>query len=356
MKFGLMYEIQIPEPHYPGIEQERYKQVMSQVELADEVGFHYCWTVEHHFLKEFSHCSAPEVLYGAISQRTKRIRIGHAVVLLPTMYNHPIRVAERAAVLDILSGGRMDLGTGRSATMIEMGGFEIDPEETQPQWDEAVSIIPRMWTEDPFSHEGHYYKIPPRSIIPKPVQKPHPPMWVACNQPSSFKRAGEMGLGVLSFHLGGLEQLTERREMYREGIKHAHPVGSFVNDQFAALCVVHCGEDDKEAREIAGPQAGWMIEKAAENYRPWQGQHVPDSYKHAVSVIQEERVEKTWQDHIDSGAFAMGDPDTCIKAMKQYQAAGVDQVLCFVQPGNLSHTRVMDCIKLWAKYVIPYFQ
>jgi alkanesulfonate monooxygenase SsuD/methylene tetrahydromethanopterin reductase-like flavin-dependent oxidoreductase (luciferase family) len=136
MKFGLMYEIQIPEPHYDGIEQERYKQVMVQVELADEVGFQYCWTVEHHFLREFSHCSAPEVLYGALSQRTKRIRIGHAVALLPGQYNHPVRVAERAAVLDIVSDGRMDLGTGRSTTLIEMDGFQVDPEETRAQWEE----------------------------------------------------------------------------------------------------------------------------------------------------------------------------------------------------------------------------
>ena len=120
MKFGLMYEISIPEPHYPGIEKERYDQVLAQVELGDEVGFDYFWTVEHHFLTEFSHCSAPEVLYGAVSQRTKRIRIGHAVVLLPQQYNYPIRVAERAAVLDILSNGRMDLGTGRSDSTTEM--------------------------------------------------------------------------------------------------------------------------------------------------------------------------------------------------------------------------------------------
>src|SRR3989454_10798437 len=154
MQFGLMYEIQVPEPHYDGIEQERYKQVMAQVELADEVGFAYFWTVEHHFLREFSHCSAPEVLYGAISQRTKRIRIGHAVALLPGQYNHPVRVAERAAVLDIVSDGRMDLGTGRSTTLIEMDGFQVDPEETRAQWEEAIGMIPRMWTQDPFSHEG----------------------------------------------------------------------------------------------------------------------------------------------------------------------------------------------------------
>ena len=129
-------------------------------------GFDYFWTVEHHFLNEFSHCSAPEVLYGALSQRTRRIRIGHAVALLPGQYNHPVRVAERAAVLDIVSDGRVDLGTGRSTTLIEMDGFEVNPADTKAQWEEAISMIPRMWTEDTFSHEGRFYSIPPRKVIP----------------------------------------------------------------------------------------------------------------------------------------------------------------------------------------------
>ena len=358
MKFGLMYEIQIPEPHYPGVERDRYKQVMAQVGLADEVGFDYFWTVEHHFLTEFSHCSAPEVLYGAISQITKRIRIGHAVVLLPHRYNHPIRVAERAAVLDIVSDGRMDLGTGRSTTLIEMGAFEVDPEATQSQWEEAISIIPRMWTEDPFSYDGHYYKIPPRSVIPKPVQKPHPPLWVACSQPTSFERAGRMGLGVLCFNLGGYDQIVERVGMYREGLAHAQPVGAFVNNEVAALCLVHCGENDEEARKVAGPEGAWFVDKSQELYRPWQEQdvHVPDSYKYAVSAIKGERVDKTVEDHMESGAFAMGDPDTVIKVMQKYEEAGVTQVLCFMQMGNLPHAKIMDSIKLFGRYVIPYFR
>ena len=271
MKFGLMYEIQVPEPHYDGIEQERYKQVMAQVELADEVGFAYFWTVEHHFLREFSHCSAPEVLYGAISQRTKRIRIGHAVALLPGQYNHPVRVAERAAVLDIVSDGRIDLGTGRSTTLIEMDGFQVDPEETKAQWEEAIAMIPQMWTQDPFSHEGRFYQIPPRSVIPKPVQKPHPPLWVACSQPDSFRAAGEMGLGALCFNLGGYAQMAERVGVYREGIKHAKPVGSFVNNQIAALCVTHCAETDEEAHEFAGPEGVWFVQHGGEALRPLAG-------------------------------------------------------------------------------------
>ncbi len=356
MKFGLMYEIQVPEPHHPGIEQERYKQVLAQVDLADEEGFDYFWTVEHHFLREFSHCSAPEVLYGAISQRTKRIRIGHAVALLPGQYNHPVRVAERAAVLDILSDGRMDLGTGRSTTLIEMDGFEVNPEETRAQWEEAVRMIPRMWTEETFSHEGQFYTIPPRSVIPKPVQKPHPPMWVACSQPDSFRSAGEMGLGVLCFNLGGYAQMEERVGAYREAVKNANPVGQFVNDQVAALCMIHVAEDDEEARRVAAPEGEWFVNKAEELYQPWQGRQVPSSYQFAVSAVQEERVNKTAADHIESGAFAMGDPDTVIKTLKNYEAAGVDQILCFMQMGNLAHSRIMDSIKLFARHVIPYFK
>ena len=356
MKFGLMYEIQIQEPFYPGVEKERYDQVLAQVELADEVGFDYFWTVEHHFLREFSHCSAPEVLYGAVSQRTKRIRIGHAVTLLPSQYNHPIRVAERVAVLDILSNGRADLGTGRSTTLIEMDGFEVDPEETRAQWEEAISIIPKMWTEDPFSHQGHFFNIPERSVIPKPIQSPHPPLWVACSQPDSFKNAGEMGLGVLCFNLSGYANLKERVDSYREGIKHANPVGSFVNNQVAAMCVIHCGEDDEEARRVAGPEGAWFLNFAEKLYAPWQGRKVPDSYKFDVDSVQNERMKMTADDHLASGAFAMGNPDTVIETLKGYQEAGVDQILCFMQMGNLAHTRTMDSIKLFGRHVIPYFK
>ena len=356
MKFGLMYEIQVREPHYEGIEHERYKQVMAQAELADEVGFDHFWTVEHHFLREFSHCSAPEVLYGAISQRTKRIRIGHAVALLPGQYNHPVRVAERAAVLDIVSDGRMDLGTGRSTTLIEMDGFQVDPEETKEQWEEAIRMIPRMWMEDPFSHEGRFYCIPPRSVVPKPVQKPHPPLWVACSQPDSFRQAGEMGLGALCFSLGGYEQMAERAGIYRDGIKRAKPVGKFVNDQIAALCMIHCAENDEQAREAARPEAMWFIGKAESFYAPWQGRKIPDSYKFAVGAVQQERVGRSFEEFVESGAFAMGTPDTIIKVLKKYQESGVDQVLCFMQMGNLPHARIMNSISLFGRKVIPYFQ
>ena len=356
MKFGLMYEIQIKGPILPGAEKEVYDQVLAQVDLADEVGFDYFWTVEHHFLTEFSHCPAPEVLYGAISQRTKRIRIGHAVTLLPSQYNHPIRVAERVAVLDILSNGRVDLGTGRSTTLIEMDGFEVDPEETRAQWEEAIRIIPKMWTEDPFSHKGKYFNIPERSVIPKPIQSPHPPLWVAVSQPDSFRRAGEMGLGVLSMGLSGSSNLKEGVDSYREGLKHAKPVGSFVNDQVAALCVIHVGEDDEEARRVGGPPGAWFVNFVDKLYKPWQGRKVPDSYKFSIEEVQKMETMPTPEEYLASGAFAMGNPDTVIEVIKGYQEAGADQILCFMQMGGLSHTKTMESIKLFGRHVIPYFK
>ena len=358
MKFGLMYEIQIPEPHYPGIEQDTYKQVIAQVMLAEEMGFEHFWTVEHHFLTEFSYCPAPEVLYGAISQRTSTIRIGHAVALLPPQYNHPIRVAERAAVLDILSDGRMDLGTGRSTTLIEMGGFEINPEETKAMWEEAIGMIPRMWTEETFSHEGHYFKVPPRSVIPKPVQKPHPPLWVACAQPDSFANAGRKGIGALCFHIGDPEELDRRVEIYQQGIQEAEPVGAFVNDNVAALGIVHCAEPDNQAREVGAPAGQWFLNKSVQLYRPWQeqGVKVPDSYKFAVGAVQGERTGKTLDDLIEGGTFCMGDPDTCIRILKKYEQTGIDQVLCFMQFGGIPHQNIMDSLRLFGKYVIPYFR
>ena len=355
MKFGLMYEIQIRKPHYRGIEQERYRQVMAQISLADQVGFDYVWAVEHHFQPEFSHCSAPEVLYGAISQITKRIRIGHAVALLPGQYNHPIRVAERAAVLDILSDGRMDLGTGRSDTLIEMDGFQVNPEETREQWAEAVSMIPRMWTEDPFSHEGRFYKIPPRSVIPKPVQEPHPPMWMAAVQPRSFELAGQMGLGVLCLSTGGYEALKKRIDIYRKAIKNAEPIGKVVNNQVAVLCMTYCGEDDARAVEVAAPEAMWYLDKAIENFSSWKDRDVPETYKFNVSVLQKERTEKTIDDHIESGYFVIGSPKTVVRSLEKYAKVGVDQVLCMTQNGGLTHQLVMDSIKMFGRKVIPYF-
>src|SRR4029450_8225604 len=169
----------MPKPHDPRSEWRCYHEALDQIVLADELGYDTVWEVEHHFLTEFAHSSAPEVFLAALSQRTKRIRLGHGVTLLPHRFNHPIRVAERVAALDILSNGRVESGTGPSS-QFEQAGFEIDTEQSRDMWQEALEIIPRMWTEDPFEDDGPFVSVPAASLIPQAPQRPHRPIWGAC--------------------------------------------------------------------------------------------------------------------------------------------------------------------------------
>src|SRR5215467_13498823 len=183
MKFGLFYEHQLPQPWAEDSEQRLYQQALEQIELADRLRIDYVWEVEHHFLEEYAHSSAPEVFLAACSQRTKQIRLGHGVTLLPLPYNHPARVAERIATLDLVSDGRVEFGTGESSSEVELGGFGITRGDKREMWEESLEAICRMFTEEPFrGHQGKYFEMPPRNVVPKPVQQPHPPLWVACSK------------------------------------------------------------------------------------------------------------------------------------------------------------------------------
>src|SRR5262249_9313484 len=196
---GLFYEIPVPQPWSARVERDALHAVVAQAVRGEEVGFSHFWTVEHHFLDEFSHCSAPEVLYGAVAARTSRIKIGHGVRRLPGPYPPRLRVAEMGATLDCLCDGRLEFGTGRSATRAELEGFGIDPADTRDMWDEALQLVVGAWTTDVFEWQGRHFRVPPRRVHPKPLQKPHPPLWVASTSPQSHGLAGRKGLGLLSF-------------------------------------------------------------------------------------------------------------------------------------------------------------
>ena len=214
MKFALFYEIPVAKPWDDESEHRAYKETLEQAILGDEVGFHSFWTVEHHFLEEYSHCSNPEVLYGAIAAKTKQLRIGYGVRLGPKPYNHPVRSAESAAVLDLISGGRVEFGTGRSSTRIEMEGFGIHPNQTREMWHEAVSHIVTCWTEDEAEFSGKHWQLPKRRVLPKPLQAPHPPVWGATGSPDGHRMMGELGLGLLSFSVGTPpEELKQRIDL-----------------------------------------------------------------------------------------------------------------------------------------------
>src|SRR5581483_7809911 len=249
MKFGIFFELSVPRPWDDGAEKAVYDNALEQARLADELGFDWVWAVEHHFLEEYSHCSAPEVFLAAVAAQTERIRVGHGVVVCVPQMNHPIRLAERAAVLDVISNGRLEFGTGRSSTWTELGGFQADPDETKKTWDEYVRAIPKMWTQERFSYEGRSFSMPERAVLPKPYQKPHPPMWVAVTSPGTELDAADRGMGSLGLTFSGFAEQERKIAEYRRRIRVCEPVGAFVNEQVNIVNFLYCHEDAGRAIE-----------------------------------------------------------------------------------------------------------
>ncbi len=359
MEFALQYELQRSRPHYPGFMYDIYHQATEQVKLADRLGYHSVWTVEHHFLSEWSYSSAPEVWYGALSQVTSRIRLGHGICLLPIPFNHPVRVAERIAVLDIMSNGRVEFGSGRSITEQELGGFQVNPEDSRAMWEEAVAAIPKMWTQETFSHDGKFFKMPEREVIPKPIQKPHPPMWVAATQPSTWEIAGQKGIGALGFGISEPGLLDNLIAVYKKAIRTCEPVGAFVNDKTAAATICVCAPTREEAKVIAKDAIDFTTRKAAELFTPFAKQEVKgyEYYKkmaEAAVALGDYRMSLADLDQrIEKGAVMVGDPEDCLKVAKFYESAGVDLLLMLVQVGAVPHEKVMQTVDLIGKHVMP---
>lgn len=365
MDFGIFYEIQVDSPlKHREREAMVFHQVLEQVAFAEEMGFNNFWTVEHHFQPGFAHCSAPEVLYGAVSQRTSRIRIGHAVVLLPFPYNHPVRVAERLATLDILSKGRLEVGTGRSATIQELGGFSIPPDETRPRWEEGLRILTEIWKskDGTFSWKGRYFDIPERTVVPMPVQKPHPPLWLASSNEDTHKLAGQMGLGLLTLVvMVDPEEVARRIQIYRDALKEAQPVGQFTNKRAAVFYMVHCAETDKQARDNA--ERGFMsyvntlftvsgqlsaaVKEGTRDVPTRAGANLPKG-------VSREQINMDYL--IDNRTVICGSPDTCIKQLEHIQkVTGLDHLMGMQQFWSIPHEKVMNSIKLFGQHVIPHF-
>ena len=255
MKFALFYEIPVPRPWQEDSELVAYRNTLEQAIAGDRFGWHAFWTVEHHFLQEYSHCSNPEVLYGAIAARTERIRLGYGVRLMPKPYNHPVRTAESVAVLDLLSGGRVDLGTGRSATRAELEGFGIDPGESRRMWQEAIGHVVGCWTNDEYEFDGEFWQMPRRRVQPKPWQKPHPPLWGATTSDEGHAQVGDLGLGLCSFAVGLPPSEVKRKiDIYRDAVRQLHRAHRGVRAQPGGD--VHHGRVRARPRQGRSPRPG----------------------------------------------------------------------------------------------------
>jgi alkanesulfonate monooxygenase SsuD/methylene tetrahydromethanopterin reductase-like flavin-dependent oxidoreductase (luciferase family) len=356
MKFGLLYEIEVARPWADTTVHDCYWEALEQVKIAEEAGFSHVFSVEHHFLDQFSVASAPEVWLSAVAQHTSKIRIGHGVRLLPFQYNNPIRAAEMAAVLDIMSNGRLDFGTGRSASALELEGFGIDPSRTRAEWDEALHMIPKMWTQEEFSWDSPTFKMPPRNVLPKPLQKPHPPIWMSGTQPESAVLAGERGIGFMHFSLSDPVGMDQKVRSYKQALKRANPVGEFIYDQFAAFTIMFCGNDDEDAAARAGEGAIWYANLVELVYASLATLSEDESYAwYRDRVAKEAHRERDLQELIDRHSAILGGPARCIDSIKWYESQGVDMMLFLVQAAKIRHQDIVDSLRRFGKEVLPHF-
>src|SRR5271170_1975749 len=261
MKFGGFYEHQLPRPWAGDSEHTLLKNSLEQVELADRTGYDYIWATEHHFLEEYAHSSAPEIFLAACAARTKNVRIGHGIVQMPSYINPPARVAERIATLDLISDGRCEFGTGEGATEVELAGYNVAQEDKRAMWLEGLRAVTRMMVEEPFmGFEGRFVKAPVRNVVPKPLQKPHPPLWLACSRRETILLAAKLGLGALTFAFVSPEEAGQWvREYYSTLERECEPAGYAINPQIAVMCPMLCDNDGDRAREIASYHHGFFM-------------------------------------------------------------------------------------------------
>lgn len=349
MKFGVFYEHQLPRPWTDKSEFELMQNSLAQVELADRLGYDYMWEVEHHFLEEYSHSSAPEVFLAAASQRTKNIRLGHGIVQLTT--NQPHRVAERVATLDLISGGRVELGMGEGAGPAELHPFGIRVRDKRDRWEEAVRAIIPMFSKDSWEFHGQYYDFPARNVVPKPFQKPHPPLWVACSNIQTIGEAGQWGMGALGFSFVSPDAaMAWVHKYYNQLLYNPRRLGEYpANPNVAIVNGFMCAKTDEEALEKA---AGWTFFIFALGYYGRKGVDAPGQ-GNLWNEYQEWRKSDKAKEALRNGLI--GSPETIRKRLRQFEAAHVDQVILLNQAGKTTHEDICESLDLFAREVMPEF-
>jgi alkanesulfonate monooxygenase SsuD/methylene tetrahydromethanopterin reductase-like flavin-dependent oxidoreductase (luciferase family) len=363
MKLDLLYEVDVPKPwpkpHPYGqreAEQQAYREALEQIKLADKLGFHTTWHVEHHFREGRSHSPAPEVLIGALSQATENLRLGFGVTLMPHAFTPPMRVAEKVATADILSNGRVEWGTGRSTPM-EQTAFGVDREASREQWQEAIEAVVGMWESEYFEFHGKYLDFPRRMVTPKPVQDPHPPCWMAATSEGSAAVAGGLGLGLLSFSImQPIEKMAKQIEQYRAAAQNPKPLTRVTTNKVAAYTLVHCAETMDQCEENGiWDSVWWWYKNLAEFTLEWEFPHFSEEEKKQVFPLLQMQKEGGVPPQVfnDADMIVVGDPDRCFEKMVKYRELGVDQLICYVQFGYLPHESVMRTIELLGKEIIP---
>jgi alkanesulfonate monooxygenase SsuD/methylene tetrahydromethanopterin reductase-like flavin-dependent oxidoreductase (luciferase family) len=377
MKFSMIFEAQV-EIGTPDVERQAIKNCVEQGVYAEEMGFDGVWAVEHHTLVEYSHMSAPEIFLTAVAAKTSRIRIGHAAVCMPFGYNHPARVAERAAMLDIISDGRLNLGAARGGTVQEMSLCGVDPELTVPQLEEALRFIGHCWRDETIEWDSELLKIhspegsPPHTLVPRPVQMPHPPLFLACTNPETVKRAARYGVGPMVLGFGGPEMIGQMRSMFDGARAERDPEQvvspGYINDEFVALCPTVLMADRDKAFTTGARALRFFAEAithwaAPNGVAPARGTDKVDNVafmkQHlaaAEAAVARGEAPATAASPLYNLDHAFGDSDTAIAYVQRLADAGVDNVMCLIQMGTLTQDQMLETIRIWGEAVIPKFR
>ena len=360
MRFGVFYEHQLPRPWNPGDEARLFHDALEQVVLADRLGYDYAWEVEHHFLEEYSHSSAPEVFLAACAALTTNIRVGHGIRQVIPNYNHPARVAEGLATLDIISRGRVDFGIGEGATRLELGAFGIPGKEKRALAIEAAEQIANMMTMDPYpGYEGRAFSMPCRNVVPKPVQTPHPPMWMACTNRDTIKVAASLGVGALAFSFLDPAEARAWSKIYYDIIKSDQcvPIGHAVNANIAMVSnfSVHHDRDEAIRRGLEGFEFfGYAINAlVAHDTVPGHSTLWRD-----FTAARGERTQEAIDAAKRAAAYSsgIGSPDDIRRHIGEFQDAGVDQVIFLQQAGKNRHDHICESLNLFAAEVMGDFK
>jgi len=360
MRFGLFYELQLPKPWLPGDERRLFREALQQVQLADQLGFDCAWAVEHHFLDEYSHCSAPEVFLASAAALTRQIRLGHGIRQVIARYNHPARTAECLATLDVIADGRVDFGIGEGATRLELGGFGIPAKEKRAMALEAAEQIANMMVMEPYpGFDGRSFSMPCRNVVPKPVQKPHPPMWMACTNRETIKLAARLGLGALAFSFLDPEEARSWSTIYYDIIKSSEcvPLGHTVNANIAMISAFSLHEDRGEA--IRRGQEGFdffgyaLNALVAQDAIPGRSQLWP-----TFEAQRGDRTEQLVAAAADAGwrALGIGTPEDMRRHVHGFREAGLDQIIFLQQAGRNRHDHICEALELFAQSVMPEFR
>jgi alkanesulfonate monooxygenase SsuD/methylene tetrahydromethanopterin reductase-like flavin-dependent oxidoreductase (luciferase family) len=353
MKFGVFYELQLARPWEPDSEWRLYHHALDELELADRLGYDYAWVVEHHFLEEYSHSSAPEVFLAAASQRTSRIRLGHGIMQLTT--NHPAKAVERISALDLLSDGRVEFGMGESASITELHPFGVRFRDKREIWEDAVRCAIPMFGDGGVEYQGPHFDFPLRNVLPKPRQKPHPPLWTACSQIETIEYAGRRGLGALGFQFVSAEAAEAWVHAYYNAITNGldrlceYPV----NPNIALVSMFMCAPTDEEARARADGATFFQFclryYNSPDRRRPDPGEvNMWDEYS-AWKTANPEAADRAL-----SGGL-IGSPETIRRKLRKFETSNIDQVILLNQAGRNTHEDISASLELFAAEVMDEF-